>query len=61
MDSLTRPRPSLNASLTQLARLGGYMNRADDAPPGNTVIWRGISRLTDIEIGYLLGSKMDAL
>jgi hypothetical protein len=61
VDSLTRPRPSLNASLTQLARLGGYMNRAGDAPPGNTVIWRGISRLTDIEIGYLLGSKMDAL
>jgi Transposase DNA-binding/Transposase DDE domain len=61
VDSLTRPRPSLNASLTQLARLGGYMNRAGDAAPGNTVIWRGISRLTDIEIGYLLGSKMDAL
>jgi hypothetical protein len=61
VNSLTRPRPSLNTSLTKLARLGGYMNRARDAPPGNTVIWRGISRLTDIEIGYLLGSKMDAL
>jgi hypothetical protein len=47
--------PSLNCSLTQLAHLGGYLNRAGDSPPGNTVIWRGLSRLTDIEIGYLLG------
>jgi hypothetical protein len=52
--------PSLNCSLTQLARLGGYVNRAGDPPPGNTVIWRGLSRLTDIEIGYLLGSKIDS-
>jgi hypothetical protein len=50
-----RPSP-LQSCLIQLARLGGYLNRAGDAPPGNTVIWRGMSRLTDIEIGFLLGS-----
>ena len=50
-----RPSP-LQSCLMQLARLGGYLNRAGDAPPGNTVIWRGMSRLTDIEIGFLLGS-----
>lgn len=48
---------SLGSSITQLARLGGYLNRAADSPPGNTVIWRGLSRLTDIEIGYLLAAK----
>jgi len=48
---------SLNGSLTKLACLGGYLNRAGDSPPGNTVIWRGLSRLTDIEIGYLLGAQ----
>jgi hypothetical protein len=53
----SRRGSSLNSCLTQLARLGGYLNRASDAPAGNTVIWRGLSRLTDIEIGYLLGSK----
>jgi hypothetical protein len=37
--------------LTKLARLGGYLARAADPPPGNTVIWRGLSRLTDIKIG----------
>lgn len=48
---------SLNSSLTQLARLGGYLNRAGDMPAGNTVMWRGLSRLPDIEIGYLIGSQ----
>src|SRR5271169_6528791 len=50
-------RPSLKSCLTQLACLGGYLNRTRDAPPGNTVIWRGMSRLTDIEIGFLLGAQ----
>jgi hypothetical protein len=51
-------RPSsLQSCLLQLARLGGYLNRAGDAPPGNTVIWRGMSRLTDIELGFLLGTE----
>lgn len=52
-----RDLSSLNSSLTQLARLGGYLNRAGDMPAGNTVMWRGLSRLSDIEIGYLLGSQ----
>ena len=50
-------RQSLKSCLIQLACLGGYLNRAGDAPPGNTVIWRGMSRLTDIEIGFLLGTQ----
>ncbi len=29
----------------------------DDAPQGNLVMWRGISRLTDIEIGYELAKS----
>jgi len=40
--------------LTQLARLGGYLNRSSDGPPGNTVMWRGMARLTDIALGYEL-------
>ena len=38
--------------LTRLARLGGYLNRTRDAPPGNMVLWRGMARLTDIHIGF---------
>jgi Transposase DNA-binding len=37
--------------LTKLARLGGYLARASDPPPGNTVVWRGLTRLTDIALG----------
>lgn len=37
--------------LTKLARLGGYLARSRDPPPGIIVIWRGLARLTDIEIG----------
>ena len=55
--SSDRP-PSLQTCLVQLARLGGYLNRASDPPPGNTVIWRGMSRLTDIEIGFQMGAEL---
>jgi hypothetical protein len=48
---------SLSGCVTQLARLGGYLARKGDAPPGNTVIWRGLARLTDIEIGFILGTQ----
>jgi hypothetical protein len=37
--------------LTKLARLGGYLARTNDPPPGNTVIWRGLRRLNDILLG----------
>ena len=47
----------LAAYLNKVARLGGYLARANDAPPGNTVMWRGVSRLTDIELGYELAKN----
>ena len=40
--------------LLQIAKLGGYLARAKDPPPGNTVLWRGLSRLTDILLGFSL-------
>lgn len=45
---------SLQECVVQLATLGGYLNRASDRPPGITVIWRGMARLTDIAFGYEL-------
>ena len=44
-------RPLVSSCLIQLARLGGYLARASDPPPGNTVVWQGMARLTDIELG----------
>ena len=51
-------RKSLTSYLTKLARLGGYLARVGDAPPGNRVVWKGLSRLTDIEMGFLIGAKL---
>ena len=43
---------SLSFYIIKVARLGGYLARANDPPPGNTVMWRGLCRLTDIELGF---------
>jgi hypothetical protein len=45
-------RVSIHSCLVQLAKLGGYLNRASDAPPGNMVMWRGLMRLNSIVVGY---------
>ena len=61
LDRLRPARPatggvaaSLGTYLIQIARLGGYLARAHDPPPGNTVMWRGWSRLMDIKLGATL-------
>jgi hypothetical protein len=53
-----RHKATLASYLTKIARLGGYLARAKDPPPGNAVMWRGMSRLTDIEIGFALGAQL---
>lgn len=64
LDELVPNKSSVSASpsrshyIVKLARLGGYLARAHDPPPGNTVIWRGLSRLTDIELGILIGVQL---
>lgn len=44
----------LHESIIALARLGGYLNRKTDRPPGTMVIWRGLRRLEDMLTGYNL-------
>lgn len=43
---------SLPFYITKLARLDGNFARSRDPPLGNTVMWRGLFRLTDIELGF---------
>ncbi len=52
------PSSTLTLYLTKLARLGGYLARAKDPPPGNTVMWRGLTRLSDIQLGFILGTQL---
>jgi len=51
-------RKTLSHYLTKIARLGGYLARANDPLPGNTVMWRGLSRLTDIALGAMVGARI---
>lgn len=44
-----------------VARLGGYLDRASDAPSGTTVIWRGFSRLADLVEGARLATPPPTL
>ena len=53
-----RRKATLSQYLTKIARLGGYLARAKDPPPGDTVMWRGLSRLTDIELGFEMGAQL---
>ncbi len=45
-------RKSRPSYLTKVTRLGGYLARASDPPSGNLVMWRGLSRFTDIELEF---------
>jgi hypothetical protein len=51
--SADQGKPALTRYLVKLARLGGYLARASDAPPGNLVLWRGLYRLNDVHLGFL--------
>lgn len=64
LDRLSSDKPGVDkgvrssaTDINKLARLGGYLARASDPPPGNMVDWRGLSRLTDIHLGCLLASR----
>lgn len=54
-----RPTKSnLSKYLLKIAKIGGYLARSSDPPPGNTVIWRGMQRLSEIQIGVEIGIKL---
>ncbi|WP_298279788.1 hypothetical protein [uncultured Bradyrhizobium sp.] len=62
LDRLVNDKPkarqkTLSHYLIKIARLGGHVARASDPPPGNTVMWRGLSRLTDIALGAMVGGE----
>jgi hypothetical protein len=55
--STSAPPHDLSSYLVKVARLGGYLDRANDPPPGMIVMWRGLARLTDLAIGYSIGTE----
>lgn len=57
-DTTAKKRKDLSNYVIKIAQLGGYLARASDPPPGNTVIWRGITRLSEIQLGVEIGMKL---
>lgn len=51
--------PSIAEVVIEIAKLGGYLARKLDGPPGTLVLWRGWKRLTDIAEGLsmVLGTR----
>ncbi|MDB4650266.1 hypothetical protein OAE37_00740 [Pirellulaceae bacterium] len=47
-----RPSRALNYYINELAKIGRNLATGKDPPPGNTIIWRVLSRLTDIHLGF---------
>jgi hypothetical protein len=44
--------PSLSEFIPLLARLGGYLNRKSDPPPGPKAIWIGLQRMHDLTLAW---------
>jgi len=53
----SRQAPPLSRYLEKIAQLAGYLARANDSPPGNIVMWRGMRRLADMQLGFNLASE----
>ena len=57
-DSGAPESPTASHDLVAIAKLGGYLARVKDPPPGNMVIWRGLTRLMDIQLGFELSNPV---
>lgn len=54
--------PTLAAAMEMIAKLGGYLGRTSDGPPGVKTIWIGIQRMRDFTLainGYKKASVCD--
>jgi hypothetical protein len=49
---------TLSHYILKIAKLGGYLARKNDPPPGNSIIWRGMQRLTEIMLGVEVGLRL---
>jgi hypothetical protein len=50
--------PVVSHYLVAVAKLGGYLARVGDPPPGNMVVRRGLTRLMDIHLDFQLSRRI---
>ena len=56
--SSTTP-PTIGEAVVLIARLGGYLDRKSDSPPGTITLWRGWKRLVDLTEGWELATTIN--
>ncbi|MGY4319162.1 hypothetical protein ACVWW1_008489 [Bradyrhizobium sp. JR3.5] len=49
-----RSEKHVDRLFNEAEQVGGYLARAYDPPPGNLIMWRGLSRFIDIATGATL-------
>ena len=54
----SKKQKNLSDYLLKIAMLGGYLARSSDPPPGNKVMWRGMTKLLEIHLGVEIGMKL---
>ena len=51
--------PTIADAVILIAKLGGYLARKCDGPPGTLALWRGWKRLTDLTEGWSMANQCD--
>ncbi len=50
--------PPIADLVTEIAKLGGYLARKKDGPPGTLALWRGWKRFIDIAEGWSMALRL---
>jgi hypothetical protein len=50
--------PTLGEAVGWIAKLGGFLGRKHDGVPGVKTLWRGLRRLDDMTMGWLLFNQL---
>lgn len=56
--SLPKKPPRIGEVVIWVAKLGGYLARKNDGPPGTITLWRGWKRLADLTEGWYLATQV---
>jgi hypothetical protein len=55
--AIPKKPPSIGDVVIWIAKLGGYLARRSDGPPGTITLWRGWKRIADLSEGYKLAAQ----
>ena len=47
----------LGEAVRMVAKIGGYLDRKKDPPPGHQLIWQGYAALQFMSLGFALSGK----